>query len=256
MTRPPVPTFRLPRAKSPGRGWAAASIALHTGLLWLVIWAHGRGGDQTAPSDAPGWMGRLPGGGGGGSVAVLLDEPVPQAPARARVPQVPPPPTPVPEPQVPPPEPQPVPAESATVAAEVASDTRSRDAVQNAGPGESGAGGGRGGGQGPGQGTGIGSDSGPGVGGDEGTVFPPKPRYAILPPIPYPNSLKGQTVMVRFWIDASGRVTKLALETPVKDGGYRSKLLAALYEYTFEPARTRGGRKVDGQLVIPITLGG
>src|SRR6202043_1430825 len=54
------------------------------------------------------------------------------------------------------------------------------------GQGGSGSGGGKGATVGPGMGV----DTGRGTGGEGGDVFPPTPRYTILPPLPQPASMR------------------------------------------------------------------
>ena len=117
------------------------------------------------------------------------------------------------------------------------------------GPGAgTGAGGGVGGGIGPGTG------SGGGAGGAGDAVFPPQPKYSILPPLPTPASVRGQMYRVRFWVDVQGRVTMVNVTPAIPDGEYRKKFLGSMREYTFTPARRADGTPVRGEAVVTITL--
>jgi hypothetical protein len=117
-----------------------------------------------------------------------------------------------------------------------------------------GAGTGTGGGIGSGRGTGVGSGVGPGTGGEGGEIFPPAPRYTILPPEPRPKSVKGRTYQARITVGADGRVLGVEIRPEIRDSDYRRRLVAQLYEWAFAPAVTREGVPVKGETVISITL--
>jgi TonB family protein len=85
-------------------------------------------------------------------------------------------------------------------------------------------------------------------------VFPPEPKYSILPPLPKPASVRGQTYRVRFWVDVSGRVTTVEVTPRIPDGEYRRKFLDLMRQYTFTPARRADGTPVRGETVVVITL--
>ena len=112
---------------------------------------------------------------------------------------------------------------------------------------------GSGGGIGSGEGTGIGSEVGPGSGGD-GAVFPPTVRYTFLPPLPRPSSVQGQTFLVRFAVDAQGRVADVEVEPRIPDGGYRKKFVDTMLRFRFKPAHLRDGTNVAGATVLSFTL--
>jgi hypothetical protein len=109
------------------------------------------------------------------------------------------------------------------------------------GPGQ---GPGRGGGTGTGTGTGTGADAGPGSGGDASDIIGAKPRLIINTPVGAPPDAKGGHE-VRFWVRADGRVTKIEVTPPIKDGGYRRAFMEAMRGFLFDPARTLDGRPVD-----------
>lgn len=117
-----------------------------------------------------------------------------------------------------------------------------------------GPGAGSGTGGGVGSGTGPGTGSGAGVGGAGDAVFPPQPKYSILPPLPKPASVRGQAFRVRFWVDARGQVTMVDVTPPIRDGEYRKKFLGLMREYTFTPARRADGTPVRGIAELTITL--
>ncbi len=116
-----------------------------------------------------------------------------------------------------------------------------------------GAGTGRGGGSGSGAGGGGGRDEGAGRA-DPDLVLPPKARYSILPPLPQPSSVRGQSFRVLFRVDAAGHVVGVEVDPEIPDDSYRRRFVALMYEYSFEPAQRPDGTAVDGVTVITITL--
>src|SRR5207253_9980341 len=84
--------------------------------------------------------------------------------------------------------------------------------------GVAGAGPGAGAGQGGGAGGGPGAAPGPGTGGEGGYIFVASPRTAILPPLAkVPGSVAGRTYVVKFWVAADGRVTRVEIDPPMAD---------------------------------------
>lgn len=120
--------------------------------------------------------------------------------------------------------------------------------------GGKGAGTGTGGGVGSGRGTGIGSGVGPGTGGGGGDIFPPAPRYTILPPQPRPKSVQGRTFQAKITVGPDGRVLDVQIRPEIRDADYRRRLTAQLYEWAFAPAMTREGMPVKGETIITLTL--
>jgi hypothetical protein len=117
-----------------------------------------------------------------------------------------------------------------------------------------GAGTGTGGGVGSGTGAGVGSGEGPGTGGGEGgAVLPPEPKFIIVP-ADRPGSVRGKKFSVHFWVDRTGKVTKVEIEPEILDAAYQRKFLEQMYKFQFTPARTLEGTPVDGHLIIPMTL--
>jgi outer membrane biosynthesis protein TonB len=110
------------------------------------------------------------------------------------------------------------------------------------GPGQ---GPGSGGGRGTGTGTGVGADSGSGSGGNASDIFPASPRWAVLPPRGAPREARGRRYEVRFWVTAEGRVTRVEVTPPIKDGDYAREFRERMMGYLFNPATTRDGRRID-----------
>jgi hypothetical protein len=176
------------------------------------------------------------GGGAGGSARYVELPALPAAPpprmaaAAPLASVVPPDPVPLkPETQVPdvpvvPPAALPTPAAAAT------------GAGTGGGPGQ---GPGTGGGAGGGTGGGVGTDSGPGRGGAGEYITPPYARTVLLPA----DCARGRFT-VRFWVEADGRVSQVAVEPPPKGGGCRREMQDKMLGYQFLPARTRDGRAV------------
>lgn len=176
------------------------------------------------------------GGGGGGRVAYIsLPAPAPAAPTVVEVeppkrtpPPVPVTPTPTPPVQIPPPEPEPV--ASAQPAASAPGDS-----VAGMGPGQGGGtGGGTGGGIGPGTGAGVGPGAGTG-GGEGGRGKAPEPRQLILPPTDPPKELRGVTMTLTFWVDATGKVDRVDVQPEIRDRKFAAKVRDAMRNYRFHP---------------------
>lgn len=231
-----LPHVRIPRADRP-HGWSVAgSLFLHALLIFLVI---------AVQRAVPPQVSRRPGitgdpGGGGGIRFIRIDESPAAASAAAPVPDPVPAPVPLPVPVTPPLRKLDIPLPTGTVEA--------------AGAGSAGTAGGSGGGAGGGAGTGLGTDSGPGQGGEGGDIFPPRPKYTILPPLPQPSSVRGKTFRVHFWVDADGRVTRVDVQPQIRDAAYRQQFLALMRDYTFEPAHRLDGTRVAGETDITLTL--
>lgn len=252
---PEIPAFtlRLERDRTRWR-FAVGSVVVHVVIVFLAIW------DWTSydipETLTPGGAGPRGGGGGGGGprvsyVVLPVYRPPPQArpteraetrpedlvipiPTLARV-----------DIETPKFE---IPRETAPVRG---AELLGRGAGTGGGPG---TGTGAGGGIGSGRGTGMGSDVGPGTGGEGGDVFPPALREMILPPQPRPRSVRGKTFVARFTVSAEGRVLKVEVAPRIRDGEYRRRFIAQLYEWSFAPAVTRDGTLVAGEAIVSIDL--
>jgi hypothetical protein len=119
-----------------------------------------------------------------------------------------------------------------------------------------GAGPGADGGQGGGAGGGTGAAPGPGMGGEGGYIFVASPRTAILPPLAkVPGSVAGRTYVVKFWVAADGRVTRVEIDPPIADAAYSREFQQRMMAYQFYPARTRDGRNVASIVPVPLRIG-
>ena len=257
MNRPVrAPTFRMePRREKRPWGWLALSTALHVLVIGALIW------DFASPDAftdvdmrTPGGPGPAGGGGGGGSPRITYVDITYYRPARQREETTPP----VEEMVIPTPVIARVEIPVDTVRFEVRSDTTPiLGSVLGDGPGTGGglgAGTGTGGGIGSGRGTGVGSGVGPGTGGGGGEIFPPAPRYTILPPQPRPKSVQGKTFQARITVGPDGRVLDVQIRPEIRDADYRRRLVSQLYEWAFAPAMTREGLAVKGETIITLTL--
>lgn len=217
------------------------SAGVHIVVVLLLVWLAGRA--ASSPASLPGGPGPV-GGGGRMREITYLTFPAfhtPTAPDQTREPKRRPPPS----PQV-----QVVDLPAATSVADVVPMASLGGGLQV----PTGAGPGRGGGAGGGTGPGLGRGSGPGTGGSGGEVFPPQARYSILPPLPRPSSVRGKTFRVHFWVDATGRVTRVDVSPPIPDGEYRKQFVQLMYQYTFAPALRPDGTPVAGETILTITL--
>jgi hypothetical protein len=215
-TLPRFTAYSLPLARRRQGPAAAASLLAHVAVAFLVLW---RGAALLAGGG--GGTGARGGGGGGGRPAVTwFTLPTASAPVALDMPPLEP--TPVPPPVAPP--------------------TTGTSTGTTGGPGQ---GPGSGGGQGTGTGPGSGSDAGPGSGGEAGYI-PADVRGLIVPP----DCAKGR-FLVRFWVEADGRVSRVDVDPPPRDTGCRREMLAQMKAYRFRPA-TRSGQPVAS--VYPIRL--
>lgn len=238
-SRPLFDRYALPLARRREGPAAALSLIAHVTIAVLVLWR----GAALFETGGGGGTGPRGGGGGGGRPAISwfalpAASSAPQAHALPPVPAVSVPTIAVPTPEVvkidvppaiaavPPAPPAPIGTGSGTTG----------------GPGQ---GPGTGGGQGTGTGTGVGADSGSGSGGNASDIFPASPRWAVLPPRGAPREARGRRYEVRFWVTAEGKVTRVEVNPPIKDGDYRREFTERMMGYLFNPATTRDGRRVD-----------
>ena len=97
---------------------------------------------------------------------------------------------------------------------------------------------------------------GPGTGGGGDYISVASPRALILPPLGrVPGAVAGRTYRIRFWVAADGRVTRVEIDPPVPDAGYRRDLLERMLAYQFHPARTRSGTPVASVVTVPLRIG-
>ena len=259
--RPPYrPPIGIPVRGDERRGAGLAfSIAVHAlALLLLVAPFLGQGlADVLAP---PGAGGPGPAGGGGGGRGGTGGETTNE---RLRYIQVTPP---APEPTPPQPEEKqpevPVPPEPVPPKIEIKTQAPSQeiDLALTAGigggsgsDGSTGNGPGSGGGVGSGVGTGRGSSVGPGTGGGEGRIYPPRPVHLLLPPVPIPERVKGQTLTVIFDVDSTGSVLSVDFN-PTKDREFNRRMRERFREYKFHPATQWDGRPVRMKWPVEVLL--
>lgn len=257
MAPVPVPAFTFERPHERPWGWFAFSLVFHALLIGALVW---EALDPFVPfavdTRTPGGPGPAGGGGGGGARRITYVElPAYQPPRAEREEEQ----RPVQELEIPVPEIAKVEVPPDTVKFEIARTDSVPIGARVIGEGSGsgggpGAGTGTGGGVGSGRGTGIGSGVGPGTGGEGGEIFPPAPRYTILPPQPRPKSVQGKTFQAKITVGPDGRVLAVDIRPEIRDGDYRRRLIAQLYEWAFQPAVTRDGIPVRGETVITLTL--
>ena len=91
-------------------------------------------------------------------------------------------------------------------------------------------------------GLGIGRD--PGAGSDTGggvqPNYPPTPTEMFIPPLPYPDQVRGFHLVAEYDVDETGKVVDFTF-TPTRDESYNRRLDEALKNFMFRP-----GTKPDG----------
>jgi hypothetical protein len=228
------------------------SAVVHLLVIGILAWGIHKTYVDATRAVGPG-LGRGGGGGGGGirAYAMFTERGAAPAPPHA------PPPAPIAAPPVevpktiPEPAVQPTPTPAPAAAPEAAP---AQGAGNGAGTGTgtgAGSGTGTGGGTGGGVGTGTGNDSGPGGGG--GNVFQPQLQGIILPPPGRPGNLRGQQLVVTFYINERGEVDNVEVNPQIKDRGYRNEFIDRMRRYTFTPAYTHG-HAIAASLQVTITL--
>lgn len=229
-------------------GGSVVSLAAHLILIALLLFTIDH--DFASAVDRGATISPFHGGGGGGGGGVqfvALPETPRPAPAAAKPVEKAVEPTPLPivtkTPETIPPPVETKPAEPAAAVATTP--------AASPGDGGAGTGGGTGGGAGPGNGPGNGAGNGPGNGtGTEGLGTRAKQR--VLVPIldSPPKSLRGQTVNYTFWVGPDGKVQKVELHPEIQDKGFREKVLRALRDWQFTPARDGHGVMVPDTLTV------
>jgi hypothetical protein len=58
--------------------------------------------------------------------------------------------------------------------------------------------------------------------------------------------------VVRFWVTAQGKVTRVEVTPPIKDAGYRREFTKQMMGYIFNPAMTPDGRHVDDVASVTV----
>ena len=232
-TPPLFTAYSLPVRRRPQGPAAALSLLAHVAIAVLVLWRGAAllegGGGGTGPRG---------GGGGGGRPAVTwFTIPAASAPQALDVPTAPA----VTVPTLALPDPVKIDMPPIAVAPPAPAATGTNIGTSG-GPGQ---GPGSGGGQGAGTGPGRGNDVGPGSGGEAGYI-PADVRGLIVPP----DCARGE-YLVRFWVEADGRVSSVEVTPPPKDAGCRRDMLTQMRAYKFRPA-TRDGQRVPS--VFPIRL--
>jgi hypothetical protein len=240
--RPPLPGLRLPLGRRRIGPGAAAALLIHALIITLLL-VHGRELLQRLPGDP----GR--GGGGGGRPQVNFFTLPSAGPTAVAVPAAP---------AIQPSDLRALPPVKLDLPTlDLVRETRplaplAPVAVGSAGSGQPGAGGGQGGGVG----GGTGADVGPGTGGEGGYIFVASPRTAILPPLAkVPGSVAGRSFVVKFWVAADGRVTRVEVDPPIVDAAYRREFAERMLAYQFYPAHTRDGRNVASVVTVPLRIG-
>jgi protein TonB len=251
-------------------GAAALSVAVHLGIVLLLVLGIRSGrplfADEGTPTgvsddDRAGGGG---GGGGGGEVVSYYELPPPPPPPPAPVPvpeevlippvPVPPPPPPVETPKTEPPRqaaPAPQPAPQPTATPGTGGGTGAAEG-SGQGPGQGpGTGPGSGGGSGGGTGGGVGSGSGPGTGLGRGTNA--TWDFLIIPPA-RPRGMPSRDIEIRVLVDERGQVKEVELNPSTGNRGYDEQLRRMARAWRFNPARDPANRPVEQWVPVVVTI--
>jgi hypothetical protein len=237
-SRPVFDSYELPLPRRREGSAAALSFIAHLTIAIVVLWR----GAALFQAGGGGGTGPRGGGGGGGRPAISwFALPAVSTPEQHAMPPAPA--VTVPTAAVPLPEPVrlevPPPAFEITPPAAVGTGAGTA--------GGAGQGPGTGGGQGSGTGTGVGSDTGPGTGGDPNAIRLAQVKGLIIPP----DCARG-SITARFWISASGVVSRVEVDPLPKSSDCRNELLTKLKGYKFSPATTPDGVPVASVYQIQL----
>ena len=236
--RPRFDSYALPLERRREGSATAVSAVAHITIALLVLWR----GAVLFETGGGGGTGPRGGGGGGGRPAVSwVALPMPAAAQQEPAQPTPPPPPAVTVPTVATPVTEPVKLDVPPPTLTLRADAAGTGAGTTGGPGQ---GPGSGGGTGTGAGTGAGPDTGPGSGGAANDIFGPTPLLVPTVPSGAPPDDKRKHE-VRFWIRADGTVTRVEVNPPIRDSGYRRRFMEAMQGFRFGPAKTREGRPID-----------
>jgi hypothetical protein len=237
-SRPVFDSYELPLPRRREGRAAALSFVAHLTIAILVLWR----GAALFEAGGGGGTGPRGGGGGGGRPAISwFTLPSVSTPAQHDLPPAPA--VTVPTAAVPAPEPikLDVPPPAFVITPPAAVGTGAGTA------GGAGQGPGTGGGQGTGSGAGIGADTGPGTGGDANVIRSADVIGMIIPP----DCARG-IISARFWVSASGAVSRVDVDPLPKNSDCRDELLTKLKAYKFRPARMPDGVPVASVYQIQL----
>jgi protein TonB len=254
-----LPATGMPVKAEGRRTSSVVSVLIHLLIILLIAMpVASHTGDVKEVPQGAGGAGPAGGGGGGHNgnggvqerVHYVAVAPAPTPTPAAVVPPVIPPPQAkpvVPPPAVVPPTPAPEPIKPDIKVAEAKPAELTAPTAGTGGgsghDGSSGNGPGSGGGVGSGVGTGRGSGTGPGTGGGVQANYPPSTTELFLPPLPYPDKVRGFHLVAEFDVDSTGKVLNYTF-TPTRDGGYNRRLDEVLKNTKFRPGTTPDGRPI------------
>jgi hypothetical protein len=79
-------------------------------------------------------------------------------------------------------------------------------------------------------------------------------QHLVIVPEGAPSALRGRTVLVTFFISATGVVDRLETRPRIEDGGYARRFEERLRSYRFRPALDSTGRPVPGRFPMQVDL--
>lgn len=79
-------------------------------------------------------------------------------------------------------------------------------------------------------------------------------RFVPPPMDDRPKEVRGLQVTVIFSLDATGRITHVEFKPEIRDRGYRKRLLEAMENFRWSPARGPDGFPVAATVEMPMTL--
>jgi hypothetical protein len=69
-----------------------------------------------------------------------------------------------------------------------------------------------------------------------------------------PKAFRGDTITVRFYVNASGVVDRIETDPPLPAGSYARQFDELMHGFKFKPARDSIGVAVAGVAVVTVTL--
>ena len=75
-----------------------------------------------------------------------------------------------------------------------------------------------------------------------------------MPPQDAPKELRGVEIRVTFWVDATGKVERVAIDPPIRDRKFGDQFTESMLSYRFHPALGPDGQPVSATTTITVTI--
>ncbi|HTS86884.1 MAG TPA: hypothetical protein VMG41_00200 [Gemmatimonadales bacterium] len=66
--------------------------------------------------------------------------------------------------------------------------------------------------------------------------------------------MRGVEIRVTFWVDATGKVVRVAIDPPIRDRKYRDEFTESMLSYRFHPALGPDGVPISATTTLVVTI--